>query len=79
MYLDFLNYQKFYNSSIGKLLAHHIEFRLKKYCYLYNNQNIGCFGYSLPYLSFLKNYSQEKQVQKEWVYQIKIFLIQIKY
>ena len=29
MYLDILNYQNFYNSSIGKLLAHHIEFRLK--------------------------------------------------
>ena len=57
MYLDYLNYQKFYNSSIGKLLAHHIEFRLKKYCYLYDNQNIGCFGYSLPYLDFLKNYN----------------------
>ena len=54
MYLDFLNYQKFYNSSIGKLLAHHIELNLKKYCYLYDNQNIGCFGYSLPYLSFKK-------------------------
>ena len=57
MYLDFLNYQKFYNSSIGKLLANHIERRLKKYCYLYDNQNIGCFGYSLPYLNFLKNYN----------------------
>ena len=57
MYLDFLNYQKFYNSSIGKLLANHIERRLKKYCYLYNNQNIGCFGYSLPYLNYLKNYN----------------------
>lgn len=55
MYLDFLNYQNFYNSSIGNLLARHIEFRLKKYCYLYQNQNIGCFGYSLPYLDFLKN------------------------
>ena len=57
MYLDFLNYQKFYNSSIGNLLAHHIEFKLKKYCYLYDNQNVGCFGYSLPYLNFLKNYN----------------------
>ena len=55
MYLDFLNYQNFYNSSIGNLLAHHIEFKLKKYCFLYENQNIGCFGYPLPYLDFLKN------------------------
>ena len=81
MYLDFLNYQKFYNSSIGKLLANHIEFRLKKYCYLYDNQNIGCFGYSLPYLNFLKItiYHYHTAIQKEWVYQMKILLIQIKY
>ncbi len=57
MNFDFLNYQKFYNSSIGNLLAHHIEFKLKKYCCLHNHQNIGCFGYSLPYLNFLKNYN----------------------
>ncbi len=57
MYLHFLNYQNFYNSSIGNLLSQHLEFKLKKYCYLYNNQNIGCFGYSIPYLNFLKNYN----------------------
>ena len=38
-------------------MARHIEFKLKKYCYLYDNQNVGCFGYSLPYLNFLKNYN----------------------
>tara|TARA_B100000963_G_scaffold313346_1_gene291239 strand:+ start:14974 stop:15678 length:705 start_codon:yes stop_codon:yes gene_type:complete len=57
MYLDLLNYQNFYKSSIGNLLARHIEFKFKKYCYLHNKQNIGCFGYSLPYLTFLKNYN----------------------
>ena len=57
MYLDLLNYQNFYKSSIGNLLARHIEFKLKKYCYIYNNQNVGCFGYSSPYLTFLKNYN----------------------
>jgi len=30
MYLDFLNYQKFYDSAIGKLLASHIQIQLKK-------------------------------------------------
>ena len=57
MYLDFSNYQKFYNSSIGNLLARHLEFKLKKYCYLYDHQNVGCFGYCLPYMNFLKNYN----------------------
>lgn len=57
MYLDFLNYQNFYNSSIGNLLTYHIELKLKNYCHLYNNQNLGCFGYSLPYLNFLKKYN----------------------
>ncbi len=57
MYLDFLNYQKFYNSSIGKLLASHIQGIIKKYCYLYDNQNIGCFGYCHPYLNFLKEFN----------------------
>ena len=57
MYLDILNYQKFYLSAIGKFLAHRIENQLKKYCYLYDNQNIGCFGYAHPYLSFLKEYN----------------------
>ena len=57
MYLDLLNYQNFYKSSIGNLLASHIDFKIKKHCYLYNKQNIGCFGYSSPYLSFLKNYN----------------------
>ena len=57
MYLDILNYQKFYLSAIGKFLAKRIENKLKKYCYLYDNQNIGCFGYANPYLSFLKEYN----------------------
>lgn len=57
MYLDFLNYQKFYDSAIGKLLAGHIQIQLKKYCYLYDNQNIGCFGYAHPYLNFLKEFN----------------------
>ena len=57
MYLDILNYQKFYVSAIGKFLAHRIENQLKKYCYLYDNQNIGCFGYAHPYLRFLKEYN----------------------
>ena len=57
MYLDILNYQKFYLSAIGKFLARRIENQLKKYCYLYDNQNIGCFGYAHPYLSFLKEYN----------------------
>ena len=57
MYLDILNYQKFYNSSIGKFLSSHIQDQLKKYCFLYDNQNIGCFGYSEPYLNFLKKFS----------------------
>jgi len=56
MYLDFINYQNFYNSSIGNLLGRHIELKLKKYCHLSDNQNVGCFGYTLPYLNFLKNY-----------------------
>ena len=57
MYLDFLNYQKFYDSAIGKLLADYIQIQLKKYCYLYDNQNIGCFGYAHPYLNFLKEFN----------------------
>ncbi len=56
MYLDYLNYQKFYDSSIGKLLSNHIQNQLKKYCYLYDYQNICGFGYCYPYLNFLKGF-----------------------
>ena len=83
MNLDFLNYQKFYNSSIGNLLAHHIELKLKKYCYLRDNQNIGCFGYSLPYLNFLENhnlvlsycYSKRMGISKEDIFKLNKVLI----
>ena len=65
MYLDFLNYQKFYDSAIGKLLADYIQIQLKKYCYLYDNQNIGCFGYAHPYLNFLKEFFFFQCLHKE--------------
>ena len=57
MYFDFLNYQKFYDSTIGNSLSSHIESKLKKSCCLYEKQNIGCFGFCFPYLNFLKNYN----------------------
>jgi len=53
MYLDFLNYQKYYETTIGKSLSDHIENKLKKYCYLYDHQKIGCFGFSHPYTKFV--------------------------
>ena len=56
MYSDFYNYQKFYHSSIGNLLSSHVEDKLKKHCYLYNDQNIGCFGYCDYFLNFLNSY-----------------------
>lgn len=52
MYLDYLQYQKFYNSSIGKIVSSTIKKKIKKYCFVYENQSIGCFGYVDPFVSF---------------------------
>jgi hypothetical protein len=49
MYLDYLQYQNFYNSTIGNSISSFLELKLKKYCFLYENQNVGCFGFSHPH------------------------------
>ena len=47
MYLDYLQYQNFYNSTIGNSISSFLELKLKKYCFLYENQNVG--GYTSHY------------------------------
>ena len=59
MYLDYLQYQNFYNSTIGNSISSFLELKLKKYCFLYENQNVGCFGFSHPHTKFIKNYSSK--------------------
>ena len=73
MYQDFNEYEKFYESELGKNIKYFISLELKKYIYLYKGENFGSFGFSHPFLNFLDNrdikifncYSEKMGIKKD--------------
>ena len=54
MYQDYNEYEKFYQTELGKNVQYFISSQLKKFIYLYDGDTIGCFGFSHNYLNHVK-------------------------
>ncbi len=55
MYQDYNEYEKFYQTNLGKNIKYLISSQLKKYIYLYDGDRVGCFGFSHNYLDNVKS------------------------
>jgi SAM-dependent methyltransferase len=55
MYQDFIEYQKYYKTEIGKIITKDISEKLNKFCYLYDHQKIAGFGFAHPFIKIDPN------------------------